>query len=83
MQRKKNKTKSVIIIDSITKRINMIKLNNRLENGNALKQAFLGATASQLNHYVQAASKEDKPDTIIICARTNNLTKKKKCTRYD
>ena len=76
-ERKKKMTKSVIISDSITKRINMIKLNNRLENGNALKRAFPGATASQLNHYVQATIKEDKPDTIIICAGTNNLTKKK------
>ena len=80
-EHKNNATKTVIISDSITKRINMIKLNKALKNGNALKRVFPGATASQLNYYVEASLSEDKPDTIIICAGTNNITKKKQCAQ--
>ena len=68
--------KTVIISDSIPKRIDMREFNDLLKNGAAYKRAFSGATASQLNHYVKATLVEDKPDSIIICAGTNNLTKK-------
>ena len=51
--------------------------NNLLDNSHAIKRAFSGATASQLNIYVQTSLKEDKPDTIIINAGTNNFTKKR------
>ena len=56
----------------------MREFNNKLlDNSHAIKRAFSGATASQLNIYVQATLKEDKPDTIIINAGTNNFTKKR------
>ena len=73
--------KTVIISDSIIKRINMVKLNNALQNGNALKQVFPGATTSQLNHYIYASLSEDKPNMVIICAGTNNISKKKQCAQ--
>ena len=34
-----------------------------------------GATALQLNWYVPAITRDDLPDTVIICAGTNNITK--------
>ena len=74
------KRKIAIISASITKPINMIQFNRALKNGDAIKRPFGGATASQLNHYVQAILHEDKPDTIIINGGTNNLTKKKNQT---
>ena len=56
----------------------MIKFSNAFrDGGNAVKRVFPGSTASQLNHFMHA-SLDDKP-TTIICAGTNNLTKKKPC----
>ena len=69
------KTKTVIISDSITKRIDMKEFNH-LANGDVVKRAFPGATASQLNCYIKASLNDDKPNSVIICAGTNNLTKK-------
>ena len=75
--------KAVIISNSTTKRINMTRFNNQILHGTALKRAFPGATASQLDYYVKASLAEDKPEQIIICGAggggggTNNLTKKK------
>ena len=79
---KKIKTANIIVIvsDSITKRVNMIKFNDTLRNGNAVKRVFPGSTASQLNHYVHASFEDNKPTTVIICARSNNFTKKKQST---
>ena len=54
----------------------MVEFNNYLTNGQAMKRAHGGATASQLSYYVLAALKEDKPSTILINAGINNLTKK-------
>ena len=59
----------------------MIKLNNALQNGNALTRVFPGATATELNHYIHASLSEDKTNTVIICAGTNNSTKKKQCSQ--
>ena len=70
------KTKVVIVSDSITKRINMLKFNNDQQYDNTVKRAFPGATTSQLNHYVKASLVEDKPNKIIICGGTNNLSRK-------
>ena len=50
------KGKVFIISDSITKPIDMLEFNNRLENRDAVKRAFPGATASQINHYVPMAT---------------------------
>ena len=76
-KRAKKANKTVIVSDSITKRINMVKFNNALHNDNAVKRVFPGSTASQLNHFVHASLEDDKPTTVIICVGTNNLTKKK------
>ena len=71
-----NKEKKIAIVSaSITKPINMNKLNESIVNGYAVKRAFGGATASQLNYYIHATLNEDKPGTVIIDAGTNNLTK--------
>ena len=51
-------------------------MNESIVNGYAVKRAFGGATASRLNYYIHATLNEDKPDTVIIDAGTNNLTKK-------
>ena len=50
--------------------------NNAVENGDAVKRVYGGATASCLNYYAKAIIEDDIPDTIIICAGTNNFTKK-------
>ena len=72
----KRKNKTVIISDSTTRRIDMREFNHFVKNCEVVKRTFPGATASQLKYYVQAALNEDKPNTIIISAGTNNLTKK-------
>ena len=72
----KNGKKLCIFSSSLTKPINMNTFNDRLKSGVALKRAFGGATAAQLNYYVQAALNEDHPDRAIINVGTNNLTKK-------
>ena len=72
--------KTTIISASITRPIDMNQFNDLLVNNYALKRPFGGATASQLNHYVKATLQEDNPDTIIICAGSNNLTKKRNQT---
>ena len=54
----------------------MLKFNNDLQYDNPVKRTFPGATTSQLNHYVKANLVEDKPNKIIICGGTNNLSKK-------
>ena len=69
--------KLAIISDSITKPIDMVEFNDKLINGSAVKRAYGGATTSRLKHYVKATLNIDTPDTIIIHAGTNNLTKTK------
>ena len=74
-KKKNNISKCVIMSDSITKRKDMVKFNNELTNTMTLKRAFPGATTSQLNHFVKASLNDDRPEKIIICGGTNNLTK--------
>ena len=69
--------KIVIISDSMTNPIDMVKFNELLDNGCAVKRAYGGKTASFLNHCAYASIMEDKPNTMIICAGTNNLTERK------
>lgn len=54
----------------------MNTFNHLIINGSAIKHAHGGATASQLNYYVEAPLNEEKPDTMIINGGTNNFTKK-------
>ena len=46
-----------------------------------IKRVYPGATASCVNHYVTATITEDKPEKVVICAGTNNLTKKERTPR--
>ena len=67
--------KVLILSASITKPINMVKFNEQLENGYAVKRAYGGATTTRLNHYIKGDLAVDKPDTVIINGGTNNFTK--------
>ena len=78
---REEKSKVVILSDSITKRINMLKFNTELKHDSAVKRAFPGATTSHLIHYVNACLVEVKPTKIIICGGTNNLSKKNQNAR--
>ena len=55
----------------------MIEFNDAIINGNAVKRAFGGATASMLNYYSHELINEYKPNTVIIMAGTNNLSKRR------
>ena len=67
--------KVLILSASITKPINMVKFNEQLENGSAVKRAYGGATTTRLKHYIKGDLVVDKPDTVIITGGTNNFTK--------
>ena len=70
------RNKIAIISDSITKPIGMRRFNKLIVNGDAVKRAHGGATASRLNNISHDIMIEDKPNIVIICAGTNNFTKK-------
>ena len=72
---KLTKRKILILSASITKPINMVKFNEEITNGYAVKRAYGGATTTRLKHYVKGDLAVDKPDTIIINGGTNNFTK--------
>ena len=50
-----------------------MEFNNHLKNRDAVRRAFPGTTASQMSMHPLI---EDNPTTLVICAGTNNLTKK-------
>ena len=76
--RYKNGSRKIAILSaSISKPIDMIKFNNAIVNGSAIKRSFGGATASMLNYYSHEIINEYKPDTVIIMAGTNNFSKKR------
>ena len=80
----KNKSrnfKTVIVSDSMTKPIDMVEFSSLIENGHAIKRAYGGKTAQSLKHYAYASMKEDKPDAVLICAGTNNLSKKRQTAK--
>ena len=58
-------------------RIDMVEFNKFLDKGTAIKRSFSGATASNLNYYIEEVLNEENVDRIIINIGTNNLTKKK------
>ena len=68
--------KTCIIGGSIVKRIDVTEFNEWLENGVAIKRCFPGATASQVNYYIEEVLNEQKLDQVILHVGTNNLTKK-------
>ena len=68
--------KTCIIGESLIKRIDMNEFNEWLDKGTAIKRCFPGATASQLNYYIEEVLNEDDIEKIIINIGTNNLSKK-------
>ena len=73
--------KIAIVSSSITKPIDMVEFKELLLNDIAVKRAFGGATASQLNHFIRATLTEDRPETVIINVGTNNMTKKRQTAK--
>ena len=67
----------VILSDSITKPIDMVEFNYYLVNGHAVKPAHGGKLRHNYRtNYALASLNEDKPGTMVICAGTNNLSKR-------
>ena len=62
-----------IISDSIPKILKMKEFNRLSSSGKTYIRAFPGATARQLNHYVQPTLVDDKPDAILIHEGINDL----------
>ena len=62
-----------IISDSIPKNLKMKEFNRLSSSGKTYIRAFPGATARQLNHYVQPTLVDDKPDAILIHVGINDL----------
>ena len=62
---------------SIVQRINIRDFNNCLENKNAIKSCFPGATVSRGIYHMKPTLEEDNPDIVVLSFGTNNLTKKK------
>ena len=56
----------------------MNEFSHLILNGFAIKRAYSGATASQINYYAQATLNEEKPDIIVINAGTIILVKRYK-----
>ena len=74
------RNKIAIISDSIIKPIDMRRFNKLIVNGDAVKRAYGCATAPRLNHISHDLLIEGKPNIVIICAGTNNFTKKNHST---
>ena len=70
--------KVCIFGDSIIKRIDMVKFNNSMDEGVAIKRSFPGAVASQFISYIKPTIKDDEPDIVILNIGTNNLSKRNK-----
>lgn len=68
--------KKCLIGDSIIKRIDMREFNRHLDNGTSIKRSFAGATALQLQYYMEEVLNEENPDMVVINIGTNNITKK-------
>ena len=67
--------KVAILSDSMCKHIDLKGLNRSLENKEAYKKIFLGATAADLNFYSLRTLVTDRPDIGVVHAGTNNLGK--------
>jgi hypothetical protein len=61
--------------DSLLQPINMKEFNSYLDNKQATRVSFPGATASKLCHYTKPTIEEELPDTVLINIGTNNITK--------
>ena len=66
--------KSVAIIsDSMCKHIKLDELNRGMENKQAFKRIFLGATPADINHYCVRTLEREHPDIVVFHAGTNSL----------
>ena len=67
--------KVAILSDSMCKHIDLKGLNRAMENKEAYKKIFLGATAEDLNFYSLRTLVTDRPDIGVVHAGTNNIGK--------
>ena len=67
--------KIAVLSDSMCKHIDVKGLNRVLENKEAYKKIFLGATAADINFYSLRTLVTDRPDIGVIHAGTNNIGK--------
>ena len=67
--------KIAIVSDSMCKHVDIKGLNRALENKEAYKRIFLGATAADINYYSMRTLIQDRPDISVIHAGTNNIGK--------
>ena len=73
----------VLFSDSIPKNMGMKNFNSHLKGGRIYIKLFVGAKATQLNHYVSPTlkyNKEYKYDCAIIHAGINNILL---CKKYN
>ena len=70
-EKKKKRKTTVILGDSIVKRIQVRKLGRKVEQ-NVIVKSFPGAKLDCMSHYVIPTVKSN-PDRIIIHCGTNNL----------
>ena len=70
-----NKEKKILLLsDSILSRGVQMKLfNKELKTGRAYRKYFSGATPKEIAHYCILALEKDKPDVVVLNARTNSL----------
>ena len=69
----KSGKKILLLSDSICSRIQMHEFNRNLRSGHAYRKQFPGATSHGIAHYSIPTLINDKPDTIVIHAGTNDL----------
>ena len=74
----KNGKRITIIGDSLVKRIHTKEFNKHLHKGKAFIKSFPGATADELNHYIELTLVKRSPDAVIIHAGANDVSRRKK-----
>ena len=67
--------------DSIAKRINVKKFNEKLTNANAQFKLFPGATSVDLNYYLVPTLEKKVPDISIIQVGANDVLQRKKTNK--
>ena len=65
--------KICIVTDSICSRIKMKVFNRFINNGRAYRKAFSGGTSDEIAYYCIHTLVNNKPDTVIINAGSNDL----------
>ena len=62
--------------DSHICRIKKNLFNNSITEGRAHLNSFSGATINRLDHFIIPILGEDRPDIVIICVGSNDITHK-------